>query len=607
MVTLNFFVVPDEILKKISTAAVSSLPDMNSNSNSISYKIKKDQLQAVLPDMVLSGRFLSVIITKQFITPNDLKDWTDQMEMESTASLSKNVNGCQKFSGWMASNLVPDSTFKIKIALLDVVKLFCMEFASQESLNGAIKVVIGEEVFLTTLKIAQSSGVASVSFPSLSVVLHDVLLDTSPNNIKAAFGIFGVVTSVKLKPDGLIFPVFNQREVIVSRNAFKAKLVNLLFGCTVFEISDLVFQTSGCCHCYRCQNLDYLAVDCKMSPPLPPKSVSNFIGGPKVFKSLFTGAKSYAKAIAFVVSPAAAAAGIDPVLDSPLKVVILIVSGIFPVPIAVVESRLAFMESHLNELALLVKSIIEPVGFLIVLVTKLLSTSPAVDITLRESVMGLERQVKAVAVVASMLNRDVKFLTKKCDRISLKDVFDNNDMNDDNNKVKDFSMSGMVKNSHKLVSIMGKMYEFDMFNTLAAFSSSGSFSSFLAGSSFPVKVSSKKHTWVSLSVVFITLKSPKIFNNRPVNKLVFSALTTLTTTTITTTTTTITTITTVSQMAAKAKNSKKQQQAVTITMVTPNFFVVSDEILGKISIIAASLFPDMDNNSSSISPKIDQD
>ncbi|KAG9290845.1 hypothetical protein G9A89_010994 [Geosiphon pyriformis] len=44
---------------------------------------------------------------------------------------------------------------------------------------------------------------------------------------------------------------------------------------------------------------------------------------------------------------------------------------------------------------------------------------------------------------------------------------------------------------------------------------------FLAGFS-PVKVPSKRHTWVSPSVVFTPTKSPKVFNNRPVNKLVFS-------------------------------------------------------------------------------------
>ncbi|KAG9300848.1 hypothetical protein G9A89_004478 [Geosiphon pyriformis] len=164
----------------------------------------------------------------------------------------------------------------LKSVSQDAVKLFCVEFASQECLNGATKMAISNEVFLTTLKIVWFSDVASVSFPSLSVALHDVLLGTSSDDIKTAFGIFGVVTSVKLKPAGLwqyavvnfkdissataalfnwfvlvrkdsvrILSVANQKEVISSRDAFKAKLVNLPFGCTAFEISDLVFQVGG--------------------------------------------------------------------------------------------------------------------------------------------------------------------------------------------------------------------------------------------------------------------------------------------------------------------------------------------------------------------------
>ncbi|KAG9297664.1 hypothetical protein G9A89_011179 [Geosiphon pyriformis] len=125
---------------------------------------------------------------------------------------------------------------------------------------------------------------------------------------------------------------------------------------------------------------------------------------------------------------------------------------------------------------------------------------------------------------------------------------------------------------------------------------SGLFSLPLAGGFFSVKIPSKRHIWISPSIVSTISKSPKIFNNRPVNKLVFPAFTTL-----------ITTTTTASQMAAKAKNSKKQQQTVTTAMVTPNPFVVPDEILDKISTAAASLLSDMDGNSSSTSSKMGQD
>ncbi|KAG9306097.1 hypothetical protein G9A89_016001 [Geosiphon pyriformis] len=100
---------------------------------------------------------------------------------------------------------------------------------------------------------------------------------------------------------------------------------------------------------------------------------------------------------------------------------------------------------------------------------------------------------------------------------------------------------------------------------LAAF---GSFFSSLAGGFSPVKIPSKRYTRISPNVVSTTSKSPKIFNNRPVNKLIFSVLTT----SITTTTTT-----SASQMAAKAKNSKKHP------------------------------LPDMNGNNNGLTPKIDQD
>ncbi|KAG9298721.1 hypothetical protein G9A89_012789 [Geosiphon pyriformis] len=255
MVTPNPFVVLNEIFSKISIAAASPLSDMDGNSSSIFPKMGQDQPLTVLPNVVLFGRLLPIPVAKQSINPDSLKDWADQMKMESTVSLS--VSGAVDD---MVSNLVLSTTFKIKMALLNAVKLFCVEFTSQKSLNGITKVAI----------------MASVFFPSLLVVLHDIPLGIFFNNIKTAFGIFGVVSSVKLKPAGLweyavvnfedifsaaaalsnwfvlvrknsvrIFLIVNQKEVIFSKDAFKAKLVNFLFGCTVFEISDLVSQVDG--------------------------------------------------------------------------------------------------------------------------------------------------------------------------------------------------------------------------------------------------------------------------------------------------------------------------------------------------------------------------
>ncbi|KAG9300855.1 hypothetical protein G9A89_004485 [Geosiphon pyriformis] len=390
----------------------------------------------------------------------------------------ENVNGHQRFSGWVASNLVPGATFKIKMALLG--SLFQL-LPGCIGLN-ATKVAISDEVFLTTLKIARSSDVVSVSFPSLSVALCNISLGTSSNDIKTAFGIFGVVTSVKLKPAGLwqyavvnfkdissaaaalfnwsvlvrkdsvrIFPVANQKEVISLRDAFKAKLVNLSFGCTAFEIIGgrtcfilyspesyqcqhfavvtfdsleslnvavsktgtlhgccIWWETPGCRCCYRCQDLNYLAVDYKKLPPLPPKLSSNTFDGPKNFKSSFVESKSYAKAAVFVVPSGAAAANMELDLGGSPKTTTPVLPAVSSVPNTAVESRLAFLESHLNELSVLIKSLVEPVGALV-----------AVDVSVKECIDGLAKQNKGLAAVATVMQKRLTRLETISERICL--------------------------------------------------------------------------------------------------------------------------------------------------------------------------------------------
>ncbi|KAG9304777.1 hypothetical protein G9A89_016807 [Geosiphon pyriformis] len=87
-------------------------------------------------------------------------------------------------------------------------------------------------------------------------------------------------------------------------------------------------------------------------------------------------------------------------------------------------------------------------------------------------------------------------------------------------------------------------------------------SSSLAGFS-PVKVLSKRHTWVSLSVASTLTKSPKIFNNRPVTKLHFLF----------------------KKIVKKTKSSEKWKQSLASAIVTPNSFVVPN----KISIVLSSI------------------
>ncbi|KAG9296578.1 hypothetical protein G9A89_015170 [Geosiphon pyriformis] len=123
----------------------------------------------------------------------------------------------------------------VKLVSKDNVKLFCVEFASQVFLKAAFLVELTSFVQLATLKIAKFLVISEFGSSFAAVVLYNVPLDVSAANIKMAF--VG-------KDSVRILPFVNQQETIVSYDRFKAKLVNLLLGCTVFEISNMVFQAS---------------------------------------------------------------------------------------------------------------------------------------------------------------------------------------------------------------------------------------------------------------------------------------------------------------------------------------------------------------------------
>ncbi|KAG9299753.1 hypothetical protein G9A89_013113 [Geosiphon pyriformis] len=167
--------------------------------------------------------------------------------------------------------------------------------------------------------------------------------------------------------------------------------------------------------------LDYLAVDCKMLPPFYSKIFSNSAGGPKIFKLFFAGIKSYAKAAAYVV----------PLILVPSKSVMSLLFVVSFGSDVAVNAKLASLEFHLGELSLLIKSLVEPVGMLVVLVTKLLSALPAVNVFVKESVAGLKKMIH---------------LEKKCEQVCLEDVSNNNNIDDDDNNndnndnIKDFSV-----------------------------------------------------------------------------------------------------------------------------------------------------------------------
>ncbi|KAG9305161.1 hypothetical protein G9A89_010669 [Geosiphon pyriformis] len=311
----------------------------------------------------------------------------------------------------------------------DNVKLFCVEFASQISLNTVFLVELTSSVYLATLKITKSLVVSEFGL-SAAVALRNT-----------ALSVFGMVIYVVLKPAGIwqyvvvyfkkldsamsalsywsvlvgrdsvrIFLLVNQNETILFHNKFKAKLVNLFSGCTAFEISNMISQVGGWSYfisqspdsgCHLCfvlvmfgsqADLDlavaktgYLAVDCKVA-------LFPFLKASKVFKSCFIGFLSYAKASA------------SPVMSelSPLVASTPSVAVVDPA----VGSKLDSLKKQILDLAALIKFIVKPVDFLVVLLEKDLLSMKYVSNNFANLLVGVSKDIACLRSEVDFGNMD---------------------------------------------------------------------------------------------------------------------------------------------------------------------------------------------------------
>ncbi|KAG9303537.1 hypothetical protein G9A89_018433 [Geosiphon pyriformis] len=189
------------------------------------------------------------------------------------------------------------------------MKLFCVEFASQTSLDAVFLIKLTSSIHLVILKIAKFLVVSESGSPSAAVVLHNVSLN--------------------------------------------AKLVNLSSGCTAFEISNMISQVGGqtcfipwtpdsghhswfALYCFRCQKIGHLVVNYGIFLLLSPKTL-------KLFKSHFVDSVLYAKVSS---------------LSKLFEFSLLIASALFSV-------ALTSLESDLAKLSALVESIDEFVDSLV--------------------------------------------------------------------------------------------------------------------------------------------------------------------------------------------------------------------------------------------------
>ncbi|KAG9304411.1 hypothetical protein G9A89_019973 [Geosiphon pyriformis] len=262
----------------------------------------------------------------------------------------------------MASTLVFSATFKIKLAHIkavfqsvhgflgaksvskDNVKLFCVEFTSQQSLEAAFLVELTSSVHLATFKIAKSLVVSESGSSSAAVALHNIPLGVSTADIKMALGVFGEVAYVVLKPAGVWqYVIVYFKELDAATAVFNHW--SILVGKDSVRILPVINQNKAIL-----SQVGHLAVDYKVFSSSTSKI-------PKVFKSHFVSFASYAKT--------AAPSGLS---EFPLLVASSVASAADPA----VGSKLDSLKKQISDLAALVKSIVEPIGFLVALVSRFL-------------------------------------------------------------------------------------------------------------------------------------------------------------------------------------------------------------------------------------------
>ncbi|KAG9295135.1 hypothetical protein G9A89_006116 [Geosiphon pyriformis] len=397
---------------------------------------------------------VSAIVTpNSFVVLNEILDEISVMETESSPSFVSGAtpNGAwetitsrQRFAGWMASTLVPGTTFKIKLAYVKTV--------FQSVYDAAFLVELTSFVRLATLKIPKSLVVSESGSFSAAVALCDVPLSVFAADIKTALSVFGIVTHIVLKSAGIwqyvvvyfkkldsvmsvlnhwsvlvgkncvrILLLVNQNETILSCDRFKAKLVNLSPGCTVFKISNMISQV-GDWSCFIPQSPDsgrhlcfalvtfnsqadldlavvntktgHLAVDCKVASSLFPKA-------PKMFKPHFVGSLSYVKTFAppvmfefsLLVAFAPSVAVVDPA----------------------VGSRLDSLEKQISDLAALIKSIVKPVGSLVALVSCFLDNNAVKTVQSEKNLFSMKYVSNNFANLLVGVSKNIAYLRSEVD------------------------------------------------------------------------------------------------------------------------------------------------------------------------------------------------
>ncbi|KAG9307297.1 hypothetical protein G9A89_017125 [Geosiphon pyriformis] len=324
--------------------------------------------------MVFSNRSSSVLEAKQShpIGLPVLENWADQIKTESSPSLVSGAMFKIKLAHVKTVFQLVHGFLDAKSVSKDNVKLFCVEFASQVFLKAVFLVELTSSVHLVTLKIAKSLVVSESGFSPAAVALCNMLLGMFTVDIKSALEVFGKVSRVVLKSVGVW-----QYVVVYFKELNAAASALTHWSILVGKDSVYILLLTNQNETILCQKAGHLTVNCKMS-------LSSSLKTPKVFNAHFVGSVFYAKASA---PPAASE-------FSPLVAFVLLASpfaasfAVFVVDSAV-KLRLDSMKKQISDLSTLVKSVIEPIGSLIVLVTTLLNDNVAKTLKVEKDLLTM--------------------------------------------------------------------------------------------------------------------------------------------------------------------------------------------------------------------------
>jgi len=218
------------------------------------------------------------------------ENWNPKNQFQQTSSSEwEIVTSTKRHRAWIAEQALPEKDTKTNIKYVnshfhqmqgfirsksityDKLKYICLEFSSLKALNNAANIEINKTHITNVSPIPPST-----TKPELTVALRDVPIGTTQEQIQATMSKFGQITKINqriiskwlyttvqyeteaaaksaieewstlLGTDRIrILPLLDQPTILEQRDAHTAKLVNLPYDTTAYELEDMIQSING--------------------------------------------------------------------------------------------------------------------------------------------------------------------------------------------------------------------------------------------------------------------------------------------------------------------------------------------------------------------------